>query len=129
MMLSKKYDKFMSILGLILIAWYVFWDTVLAGLLGHRISTQPNLQFIYMAIDLETFSYFFYNKFYKKLFSQKILKYVTDGICCWFFGYFFVDCLVLPQYQPNNIYFTIAMVILCNTTMGLILYNEYITRN
>jgi len=128
MMVSKKSDKFISMVGLLLIGWYTFWDGVLGGLITNHLSTQPNTQFIYMGIDLATFSYFFYNKYYKKKFLGKISRFLTDGICGWFFGYFFVDCLVLPQYQLNNLPFHIAMVILCNITMGFIIYNEYNSR-
>lgn len=125
MLVSKKLESFISILGLLLFIWYLFWDAVLVDLVVHPLHNQPELYFLYVIIDIASFSYFFYEVHYSETFKGKIL-WAAKFLIVWNLAFAFIDMFVPVNYAPNNTsaLFNVAMFFLSTLTAAVIAYGE-----
>ena len=125
-MLSTKLDEFMSVIGYLLICWYIFWEGVLIDLILHPSHRQPDMYLLYVIIDISTFAYFFFNVYIEKIYYSKILTLLANFLIIWYLAFSFVDIFIPSEYAPNNssVIFNILMIGLTTLTAVMILCGE-----
>jgi len=112
-------------LGFSLIFWYSIWiGTVISLIFGLR-PFQPDIPFIFVVVDLATCAYFTQILLTKTPKVGIIYKSLATFLGAWFFGFTYVDLIVSPLSQPNSKIWHISMLILCLTTLILIIYAEF----
>lgn len=126
-MLSNQIEEFISVVGYLLIGWYIFWDAVLFDLIVHPWHNQPDIYFIYVLVDSASFAYLFFNMYVEKIFTGRIfLTLLTNFLIVWYLAYSIIDIFVPAQYAPNNssALFNLFMLVLSTLTAALIVYGE-----
>lgn len=125
-MLSNQMDDFISIIGYVLIGWYIFWDAVLIDLVLHPWHNQPNIYMLYVIVDVATFAYFFFSTYISKVFKNRAFNLVAQFLIVWYLAYSLVDIFIPAQYAPNNssAIFNVLMFFLSSLTAIMIIYSE-----
>jgi len=132
-LIMKKIKDHLSIGG-ILIIWFLLMGIERCLLFKGIKPVQPDIPFIYIAVDLLSVGYFYYYGLIKKSVlnfrylsrcMQKVPPILTYGMILWF-SFFAVIDIYIPTYkQPNSTFWNFCMIFLNFIVLALIGFNEY----